>query len=200
MAHINLLPWREELRKQRNSNFYTLIGISAGLMVAIIGAVHLQLQADIDYQNRRNSFLQKENMLVDEKIKEIQDLENRRQKLISRMEIIERLQSNRPEVVHLFDELAHLVPEGLYIQSLSQKSRILSIKGVAQSNARVSAFMRSLDQSIWFEEPNLLVIKTDTKGVDRARAFSLIVKQADQEQGLAVSERRQAGKGRADEI
>jgi len=193
MAHINLLPWREELRKQRNQNFYTLIGVAAGVMVAIIAMIHLQIQSDIDHQNRRNSLLQNEIKIVDGKIKEIKDLEKKKQQLISRMEIIERLQSNRPEVVHLFDELAHLVPDGLYMRSVLQKSRLLTIKGVAQSNARVSAFMRALDQSIWFEEPNLLVIKAEKKGFERAREFTLIVKQAGQNQEV---DKNKKGRGR----
>jgi type IV pilus assembly protein PilN len=184
MAHINLLPWREELRKQRNKDFYTLVGLVAGLMVVIIAAIHLQIQSEIDYQNLRNSFLQKEIQLVEAQIAEIQDLEKKKQQLLSRMEIIERLQSNRPEVVHLFDELANLVPDGLYLRSVAQKSRLLTIQGIAQSNARVSAFMRALDQSIWFDEPNLLVIKAQTQGVDRSRDFTLIVKQASQEEGI----------------
>ncbi len=193
MAHINLLPWREELRALRNKNFYTLIGVAAGVMVAIIAMVHLQIQSDIDHQNRRNSLLQNEIKIVDGKIKEIKDLEKKKQQLISRMEIIERLQSNRPEVVHLFDELAHLVPDGLYMRSVLQKSRLLTIKGVAQSNARVSAFMRALDQSIWFEEPNLLVIKAEKKGFERAREFTLIVKQAGQNQEV---DKNKKGRGR----
>ncbi len=180
MAHINLLPWREALRAERNQQFYTHIGLAAGLMLAIIVAFHLQVQSDIDHQNRRNSMLNKEIQIVEGKIEEIKELEKKRQQLISRMDIIERLQSNRPEVVHLFDELANLVPDGLYMTSVAQKKRLLTIKGVAQSNARVSAFMRSLDQSIWFEEPNLLVIKADKKQLERAREFTLIVKQADQ--------------------
>lgn len=184
MAHINLLPWREELRAQRNTKFYTLIGVAAGVMVAIIAAVHLQIQSDINHQNRRNALLQKEILIVNDKIEEIKDLEKKKQQLISRMEIIEQLQSNRPEVVHLFDELAHLVPDGLYMRSVSQKVRLLTIKGVAQSNARVSAFMRALDQSIWFDEPNLLVIRAEKRGVERAREFTLIVKQADQAPGV----------------
>ena len=182
MAHINLLPWREELRNQRNKDFYTLMGLAAGLMLIIIAAIHLQIQSQIDHQNRRNAFLQKEILLVETKIAEIKDLEKKKQQLLSRMEIIERLQSNRPEVVHLFDELAHLVPDGLYLQSVAQKSRLLTIKGIAQSNARVSAFMRVLDQSEWFDEPNLLVIKAETKGIDRSREFTLLVKQASQEE------------------
>jgi len=193
MAHINLLPWREELRALRNKNFYTLIGVAAGVMVAIIAMVHLQIQSDIDHQNRRNSLLQNEIKIVDGKIKEIKDLEKKKQQLISRMEIIERLQSNRPEVVHLFDELAHLVPDGLYMRTVLQKSRLLTIKGVAQSNARVSAFMRALDQSIWFEEPNLLVIKAEKKGFERAREFTLIVKQAGQNQEV---DKNKKGRGR----
>jgi type IV pilus assembly protein PilN len=182
MAHINLLPWREELRKQRNNDFYTVVGVAAGLMIAIVAIIHLQIQSEIDHQNRRNSFMEREIKVVDSKIEEIKDLEKKKQQLLSRMEIIERLQSNRPEVVHLFDELAHLVPDGLYLLSVTQKSRLLTIKGMAQSNARVSAFMRALDKSIWFEEPNLLVIKAEKQGFERAREFTLIIKQSGQNQ------------------
>lgn len=194
MAHINLLPWREELRKQRNVNFYTLVGSAAGLMLIIVAVIHLQIQSEIDHQNRRNSYLEQEIKIVESKIKKIKDLEKKKQQLISRMEIIERLQSNRPEVVHLFDELAHLVPDGLYMRTVSQKKRLLTIKGIAQSNARVSAFMRALDQSIWFDEPNLLVIKAEKQGFDRAREFTLIVKQASQtaeaDDGKNIKQRR----------
>lgn len=194
MAHINLLPWREELRKQRNVNFYTLVGSAAGLMLVIVAVIHLQIQSEIDHQNRRNSYLEQEIKIVESKIKKIKDLEKKKQQLISRMEIIERLQSNRPEVVHLFDELAHLVPDGLYMRTVSQKKRLLTIKGIAQSNARVSAFMRALDQSIWFDEPNLLVIKAEKQGFDRAREFTLIVKQASQtaevDDGKNIKQRR----------
>ncbi|MCW8827161.1 MAG: PilN domain-containing protein [Gammaproteobacteria bacterium] len=196
MAHINLLPWRVELRKQRNKDFYTLIGVVAGLMLVIIAVVHLQIQSQIDHQNRRNSFLNAEIKIVDSKIEAIQDLERRKQQLISRMEIIERLQSNRPEVVHLFDELAHLVPDGLYLIAVTQKSRLLTIKGVAQSNARVSAFMRALDQSIWFDEPNLLVIKAEKQGFDRSREFTLIVKQASQNQEEDSEKEKKSTKGK----
>lgn len=196
MAHINLLPWREELRKQRNVNFYTLAGSAAGLMLVIVAVIHLQIQSEIDHQNRRNSYLDQEIKIVESKIKKIKDLEKKKQQLISRMEIIERLQSNRPEVVHLFDELAHLVPDGLYMRSVLQSKRLLTIKGVAQSNARVSAFMRAIDKSIWFDEPNLLVIKAETKGFDRAREFTLIVKQASQTPEVDDTDARKGRKGR----
>lgn len=194
MAHINLLPWREELRKQRNVNFYTLAGSAAGLMLVIVAVIHLQIQSEIDHQNRRNSYLDQEIKIVESKIKKIKDLEKKKQQLISRMEIIERLQSNRPEVVHLFDELAHLVPDGLFMRSVEQSKRLLTIKGVAQSNARVSAFMRALDQSVWFDEPNLLVIKAEKKGFERAREFTLIVKQASQTS--EVNDIKNVNKGR----
>ncbi|NOR52113.1 MAG: pilus assembly protein PilN [Gammaproteobacteria bacterium] len=158
------------------------MGLAAGLMVVIIAAVHLQVQSEIDYQKRRNAYINTEIQLVDGQIKEIKDLQKKKQQLISRMGIIERLQGNRPEVVHLFYELANLVPDGLYLESVDQQSRLLTIKGTAQSNARVSAFMRALDQSIWFDEPNLLVIHAKTEGVNRSRAFTLLVKQASQEE------------------
>jgi len=181
MAHINLLPWREEERKRKRKEFYT---VTAGvvLLMAVVGlATHLYVGGMIEYQIERNDLLKGEIKKVDAKIKEIKELEKKKEQLIARMRIIERLQGNRPEVVHIFDELARLVPEGLYINSLQQKGRHLTIKGMAQSNARVSAFMRSLEASKWFGSPSLNVISTKGNAGRRYREFTLQVDQANPE-------------------
>jgi type IV pilus assembly protein PilN len=178
MAHINLLPWREEERRRKKKQFYSIIAGSAVLMGVIGLATHIFVAGMIDFQAARNNFLQAEIRMVDAKIKEIQELESKKEQLISRMRIIERLQSNRPEVVHLFDEMIRLVPEGLYVQSIEQKANNLTIKGQAQSNARVSAFMRALEKSEWFTAPALNVISTKQTGNVVIREFTLQVKQS----------------------
>lgn len=183
MAHINLLPWREEERKRKKKEFFSVTG-AVVVMMAVVGlATHLYVAGMIDYQISRNDILKDEIKKVDAKIKEIQELEKKKEQLIARMRVIEQLQSNRPEVVHVFDELARIVPEGLYINSLEQKGRHLTIIGRAQSNARVSAFMRALEASDWFASPSLTVISTKGQGTQKYREFTLQVNQATPEEG-----------------
>jgi len=180
MAHINLLPWREELRQQKKKEFLTIIGGIAVVFAGVVLVVHVYVAMIIDSQNSRNTLLKQEITIVENKIKEISELEKKKEQLIARMRVIEQLQSNRPEVVHLFDEIAKNVPEGMYIVSLKQRNRNVTIKGRAQSNARVSAFMRRLEASPWFENPKLDVIETaKAKGdIEKSRAFTLQVSQS----------------------
>lgn len=161
MARINLLPWREELRKKRQKDFGITVGIAVVAMLAVVGLVHLQIDKMIEYQNARNQRLTSEIALLDRKIAEIKDLEKEKQNLLARMRIVERLQTSRPEVVHLFDELAEILPEGVYLTSLTQRGKSLSLDGYAQSNARVSSFMRALDGSEWLDRPDLKMIQAE---------------------------------------
>jgi len=177
MAHINLLPWREAQRKQKRQDFFTVVGIAAALMLAVVGSVHMYMASLIENQISRNNTLKNEITQVEKKIEEIKTLEKQKDQLIARMRVIEELQSNRPAVVHLFDELARIVPEGLYIETLDQKGTTISIKGKAQSNARVSAFMRALEESDWFKKPALNEINTKSSGSTKNREFSLTVLQ-----------------------
>jgi type IV pilus assembly protein PilN len=177
MAHINLLPWREEERKRKKNEFYSIVGAAVAVMALVVLGTHMYIASLIDYQISRNEFLKQEIVYVEKKIREIRELEKKKEQLISRMRIIERLQGNRPEVVHLFDELAKIIPEGLYITSLDQQGKNVVMKGTAQSNARVSAFMRALEESGWFDQPQLDVISTQRSGVRKDRAFTLRVKQ-----------------------
>ena len=176
MAQINLLPWREELRKEQQRQFLTIVGLSAVLMGLIILAVHIQIAGMISNQQSRNDFLKKEITKVEKQIKEINDLEKEKKRLLSRMEVIETLQRNRPEVVHLFDEIVKVMPEGTYLNSMKQSGKSLELKGMAQSNARVSALMRNIDGSPWLGQPQLQIIQKDKKagGADEdERSFIL---------------------------
>lgn len=177
MAHINLLPWREAERQRKKKAFFTAIGGSVLVAGLIVGAVHMYVAGMIDYQVSRNQMLEKEIKIVEGRIKEIRDLERQKEQLIARMRVIEQLQSNRPEIVHLFDELAKLVPEGLYITELKQNGKNITIEGKAQSNARVSALMRRLEASAWFSDPKLNVISTENKDGQATREFTLMVTQ-----------------------
>lgn len=181
MAHINLLPWREELRQQRKKEFLTVVGGIAIVAAGLVLVAHVYVGLLIDAQEERNNLLKREIAQVESKIKEISELERKKEQLVARMRVIEELQSNRPEVVHLFDEIARIVPEGLYLISIVQKDRMVTIRGLAQSNARVSAFMRGLEASPWFDEPKLDVISANKAGkinVENSREFTLHVAQA----------------------
>ena len=173
MAKINLLPWREERRKEQQRQFLTLLGLSVLLMLLMIVAIHLNYAREISVQNSRNSFLNKEIQTVEAQIKEINKLEKDKQRLIDRIDKIQLLQRNRPEVVHLFDEIVRIIPEGVYLGSLKQQGSMLTIAGMAQSNARVSAFMRGIDNSGWLKTPVLDVIETDKKSDTKERSFTI---------------------------
>lgn len=180
MAHINLLPWREELRRQRQKEFGIMAALGVVAALGILGLMHLQVNAMIDHQESRNARLELEIKKLDKKIEEIKDLEKERENLIARMRVVEQLQTSRPEVVHLFDEIVTALPEGVYLKQLTQKGRTVTLKGVAQSNARVSSFMRGLENSKWLESPDLKMIKAtgkeDATGY-RLGDFELVVQQ-----------------------
>ena len=165
MAKINLLPWREALRKERMQQFYTTMGVFVVITVFLWGAVHFFNTQRIEYQQTRNQFLTTQIEALDKKIAEIELLEKEKQRLKARIEAIEQLQGNRPLIVHLFDEMVTSLPEGVSIVSVKQKGKAITISGVAQSNARVSSFMRKLEVSEWLGDPQLEVIEAkDAKG------------------------------------
>ena len=186
MPQINLLPWREELRTQRNKDFGISAGVVVLLMGAVVGGVHLHYVQKIEFQQERNSYLESETAKLDEKIKKIKEVDAEKERLLARMEIIQKLQSSRPEVVHLFDEFVATLPEGVYITQISQRSRSLSVTGIAQSNARVSSLMRQLDASSYLQNPALVEIVANNqkvKGSDidmKMSKFQLNVTQEEQ--------------------
>jgi type IV pilus assembly protein PilN len=159
MPRINLLPWREQERKVRRREF--LVAAGAAVFAAVVFALggKVVYSSWIDAQNGKNNLLKKEIVKLDAQIADIQDLENRKQRLVARMEIIEKLQSSRPKVVHLFDELVKQVPDGIYLTHIKQNGTQLELRGVAQSSTRVSTFMRNIDGSAWLSNPVLQVVE-----------------------------------------
>ncbi len=177
MTRINLLPWRELRRKEQQRQF---ISIAAGAVILVGMAllyIHLHMSSLIEDQNLRNKFLQDEIAKVEEKIAEIRTLETKKQQLLARMDIIQQLQTRRPEIIHIFDELVMAMPSGMYLTSISQSGSVIIIEGAAQSNARISALMRNLDNSAWFNNPKLDVIEADAREQTRVSRFKLVVNQ-----------------------
>lgn len=177
MTRINLLPWREQLRKERERQFYSIAGGAALLAALVVGYAHLHVAGMIETQKQRNNFLESEIKTVEEQIKEIKELETEKAQLLARMKVIEQLQSQRPQMVHLFDELVKTVPDGVYLTSVKQSGTSIVVEGVAQSNARVSAFMRNIDASKWMSNPHLNVIEAVDKDGQRLSRFVLDIKQ-----------------------
>jgi type IV pilus assembly protein PilN len=177
MARINLLPWREAERKRRLREFGFLL---AGGFLLALGAsfyMHLHVESMIDNQNHRNNFLKSEIAQVDRKIKEIRNLEKTKANLIARMNIIQQLQASRPEIVHLFDELVGTLPEGVYLTEMQQRGRNIDLKGRAQSNARVSSYMRNIDASEWLHGATLKVIENKDQTGTGFSHFHMTAKQ-----------------------
>lgn len=182
MARINLLPWREAQRKERQKQFLSLTLLMAGLMVVTVFYVHLHVGELIDTQNSRNTFLQEQIADLDKRIAAIQELEAEKERLLARMNIIQELQHSRPVIVQQFDELVRVLPaEGIYLTSIERKGAAITIQGVAQSNARVSNLMRNLDTSKNFINPRLVVIDSSKVKDSAGSAFTLTVQQAGQE-------------------
>jgi len=173
MARINLLPWREALRKERQQIFFTTMGVFVVVTIILWGAVHLVNTQRIDYQETRNKFLNVQIEALDKKIAEIEALEKEKERLKARIEAIERLQGNRPLIVHLFDEMVTSLPDGVSIVSVKQTGKAITIKGVAQSNARVSSFMRKLESSLWLNDPQLDVIQAQDAQGQRLSNFTM---------------------------
>ena len=173
MARINLLPWREALRKERQQEFYTVTGVFIVLTLCLWGVTHFYNTQRIEYQQTRNQFLTTQIEFLDKKIAEIEALEKEKQRLKARIEAIEQLQGNRPLIVHLFDEMVTSLPEGVSIVSVKQKGKAITISGVAQSNARVSSFMRKLESSVWLDNPQLEVIQAQDEQGQRLSNFTM---------------------------
>ena len=175
MPRINLLSWRDELREQRRNQFYTAMGGSFGAAAIVVLLGVLFMNSVIDAQYERNAKLDAEIVLLDARIKEILYLEDQKDRLVARMKIIEELQQSRPEIVHVFEELARTLPDGVFLISVKQTGEQIEIKGKAESNTRVSAFMRNIDKSDWLKDPDLQVVQVKKDGGQGVRASEFTV-------------------------
>jgi len=188
MPRINLLPWREERRKQRQRQFNIIAGAVAGVGLLTVGALYLLHAHWIEDQNERNAYLTDQIKLMDDRIAQIKDLQETKQRLLARMQIVQELQQSRPTEVHLFDQLVRTLPPGVFLTAMTQRGDALTISGVAESSARVSAYLRNIDASPWLGEPNLVVVQKDVQK-SGAQTFQLTAKVVDK----AAAQQKAAG-------
>lgn len=172
MPRINLIPWRDAERKRKRQEFG--VGALGALLAAgaIAFLVNLQMGAAIDNQNERNQYLNEEIAQLDKQITEILALEQQKQRLRARIQVIEQLERSRPEIVHVFDQLVRTIPDGVNLTALKQSDRRLQLKGLAQSSTRVASYMRNIDASEWLTDPSLDILETKGAG-DGGSEFTL---------------------------
>lgn len=185
MTRINLLPWRKELKEQRQKQLLLALLASAAVGLAVWAAGHMYYEGLIDYQTHRNSMLQREIAVLDKKIAQIRELEATKAKLSARMEVVQELQQGRPLVVHMMHQLVETLPEGVYLTSVKQTNDNIVLTGIAESNARISSFMESLDASDWLSDPRLSVIQVRQQQSRRLSEYTL---QVTQKKKAAVAE------------
>ncbi|MEN8665343.1 MAG: PilN domain-containing protein, partial [Polycyclovorans sp.] len=177
---INLLDWRAERRELRKRQFFQMLALGGLVGVIVAGSLYFHASGAVEHQRARNQYLTQQVAEIDQKIKEIEGLERTRDNLLARMRVIETLQSSRSASVHFFDEVVNTLPEGVSLTLLRQKGTQVTIEGVADSNGRVSAYMKNLDASEWFDDPRLVVIRATEAGRGRASEFTLQVKSRNQ--------------------
>lgn len=199
MPRINLLPWRDEERKERKLKFLVALGGAAvaAILTAFVG--YLMMDSMVSAQKARNAKLTEQIKVLDLQIEKINSLEAEKSRFISRMEVIEKLQRSRPEIVHVFDEIAKQLPDGVYLTGITQSNGRLKFEGVAQSSTRVSAFMRNIDSSTWLKDPDLEVVETKRNSSSGA-SFVLFARQAgaaDEDKSNAKSKSKRGTKGKS---
>lgn len=170
MAKINLLPWRQDLRKQRQQEFVAIVGAVSLIAVGLVLFAHMALSKQVSDQLERNSFIKAEIATLDSQIKEIDELQKRREELLARMKVIQDLQGHRPVIVRVFDEFVRAMPDGVYFRTLERKGDVFTITGVAESANQVSGLMRNLDASQWFKNPVLSKVAAESASAPVAGA------------------------------
>lgn len=175
---INLLDWRQAQRDLRRKQFFAMLGAACGAGVVIVTLWMFGMQSAVAAQQARNAYLKQQIAEADQKIKEIEELDKVKRNLLARMRVIEELQASRSASVHFFDEVVNTLPEGISLTSIKQAGGRVLFEGVAESNGRISTYMKNLEASEWFDDPQLIVIRTDDKDKDRLRQgqFQLSVK------------------------
>jgi len=177
MARINLLPWREEQRKRNLNEFGIMILVGLMITGGIMGGWHFHNEENIEFQKKRNAYLKKEIVAVEARIREIEQLERKKAELIARMNVITQLQSSRPQIVRLMDDIVTTLPEGVYLTSVKQNGNAVSLNGMAQSNARVSSYMRNIESTEWMGDPKLTVIQNNNSSGGGYRSFQMSANQ-----------------------
>ena len=176
IAKINLLPWREEYRNEKRIEFFKIIAGVVLLAVVVVFGWDRLVNAKIDNQHQRNQRLEQEIARLNVKVREIAELKKRRQDLIDRMTVIQALQSNRPEIVRMFDEMVTAVPDGVFLSQLNRSGNNMSFSGFAESNNRVSSFMRNLDSSYKYTDPVLTKVVANSRLGEQGNTFDMRVK------------------------
>ncbi len=188
MVRINLLPWREQLREERKRQFFIAVAITIviGVILVVIANKYFDLQ--IENQNLRNNYLKQQIAVMDNNLKVIEDLKSKKTELLSRMKIIQDLQSNRQILARLLDQFVRTLPEGVFYTALSKKNKQITIAGMTVSNNRVSQLMRNFDNSPWLTNPNLTVISriNQKDPNDKAASFTLLVNESEPKDGESV--------------
>ena len=174
-TRINLLDWRATRRARRRKEFLSLLGLSVGAGVALLGLGYMTMTGAVEHQDQRNAYLTAQIKDLDKQIKEIEELEKVKANLVSRMNVIQQLQESRSATVHFFDEIVNTLPDGIYLSSIKQSGQNVTLEGTAESSGRISAYIKNLDASPWFSNPKLVVIKTGEKNKQRNSEFTLQV-------------------------
>jgi type IV pilus assembly protein PilN len=175
-TRINLLDWRQQRRETRKKQFVVMMGGGVLTALVIVALGYFYMTEAVGYQQQRNEYLKTQISEMDQKIKEIEELERVKSNLLARMRVIEELQASRTATVHFFDEILNTLPDGVSLVSIRQQGSQVQISGVAESNGRISTYLKNLEASPWFDEPKLVVIKTDEKERLRKPDFTLQVK------------------------
>ncbi|UTA48556.1 PilN domain-containing protein [Simiduia sp. 21SJ11W-1] len=178
MSRINLLPWRDQHRQEKKQEYFTILG-GVFILAALLAYLWVSaVQGAIEHQNERNALLQREIQLLEKQVAEIRELRKRKEELLARMRVIQGLQGTRPVIVRYFDEMARAIPDGVFLLELRRTGDRIELKGIAESNNRVSSLMRNLDESEWFDAPNLTSVQAAPDEGELANEFSMSVKAA----------------------
>jgi len=176
MARINLLPWREAYRQEKKKEFISIL-VGVFILAGLIAYLWVSsVQSSISDQRARNRLLQTEIAALEEQVSEIQELKNRREELLNRMRVIQDLEGTRPVIVRVFDEMVRAIPDGVFLNAMSREGDVISLSGIAESNNRVSSFMRNLDESDWFAAPNLNAVTAAPEYGEQANSFNMTVR------------------------
>ena len=173
MMRINLLPHRAEKRQARQAQFIAFSVISVLMAGLLVGFVQIAIGTQISYQERRNTYLKLQTAILDKQIAEIKKLQEQTEALLARKNVVESLQSTRSDVVHLLDQMLRILPDGIYLKTLEQKGYKITLVGFSQSNARISTFMRAIEDSPWLDSPNLVEIHAVKAKGNRLSQFTM---------------------------